>query len=52
MSLPGYDAWLEKPYGDTEHECPDELGECECLERAQDARDDALIARQDADEGR
>jgi hypothetical protein len=52
MSLPGYDAWLEKPYTDADHDCPDEPGDCECAERAEDARDDYLIAHDDADRGR
>jgi hypothetical protein len=43
-----YDSWLEKPYRDAEHDCPDEDGDCQCAERAQDAKDDAAIDRADA----
>jgi hypothetical protein len=52
MSLPGYDAWLEKPYTDAEHDCPDEPDECRCVERDEDGRDSALVDRDDADHGR
>ena len=43
------DSWYNPP---ADHDCPDEPGECECAERAEDARDDALMARDDADHGR
>jgi hypothetical protein len=42
-----YDSWLEKPYR-AEHDCPDEDGDCQCQERAEEAREDAAIERADA----
>jgi len=47
MSLPGYDAWLEAPYTDTEHDCPTP-DDCTCEEDAREAHEDAQIERADA----
>lgn len=52
MSLPGYDAWLERPYTEAEHDCPDDPDDCRCVERDEDMRDDALIARDEEARGR
>jgi len=42
-----YDSWLEKPYRDAEHDCPNP-DDCTCEEDARDAYEDHLIDRADA----
>lgn len=42
-------AYLTPP---DEHDCPDDPDDCQCAERDEDLREDALLARQEERDGR
>ena len=43
------DSWYNPP---PDHDCPNAPEPCQCVDRNEDARESALIAQQDAKDGR